>query len=1095
MSFDNSRSTFNPWNDYFGVVMQQGRVQLDADWNEWLAQFARRIQAGTLDILGGSGVPSSTPYGFKITASKDATGNHITIGTGRMYVDGILVENRGSVTLATWDSTLAEWSGAPPGAGEIDVDYTTQPYLPGATIPGNGPFLVYLDVWQRELTFLDDSNLVDPALGVDTTGRLQTIWQVKLLDVSGVPGGVDCSTPDSVIESATIWGSLNQPQSSLLITGVAPSSSSGPCALSPGTGYTGLENQLYRVEIHQGSTNTSTNPATFKWSREDAAIATLVTGISTVTNSVGNPASQLAVQSLGRDQVLGFSPGNWIEIIDDYLELNPPVSNGQTQPGELHQIDSIDPFAKTITLDSPVSAISFPINNANQTDPSRHTRIRRWDQTGTVYESDGETVWSTVSNAGILVPPPGTALILENGITVAFQGSSLQTGDFWIFAARTADGSVEVFNQPAAAQSQPVAIPWTAAATYNPGEIVISGGIYYVCSVANTNQAPPNPTFWTTPQTPPSGTHHHYRRLGIVDFTASPPNVSDCRRVFPALANPSIHVTKILVGANPLQIDSQVTVQALTNGIGVVCDVAVDSRISNQAQTQPNNPICFVTVDLPIPTSPPSQVGFNRVILSATVDVTATTINWIPTSAAVSALVNQISPGGIPLLARLTLKGNFIWSADNPNVYLNGAVVGSPINQSASPGARFGLQLPSGDGRSSADFEMWFWLISQPAVTLSTYAVNFPNPQPVGSSSNQSVTLTNNSKTTLTFPSPGISITGPNATEFQVTNNCGTGVQPSQQCTITVAFTPAAAGARTAQINIKESADTNPLVIALTGTGIQPLVSLSANSLFFPPQTVGTTSAPQTITLTNTGSSQLNITAISIEGSGYTTTNTCGPSFTLQPYSESQQQCTISVQFEPTAVGTESAQLQIQTNAGPVTVQLTGTGLAGAPGVNVFPTSLAFGTVTTGSRSTQPLTLTSNGNAPLSITGWTITGANASSFSQTNACGGTLQPTQQCTVTVTFAPTTTGALSAELQITTNAGLFTVPLSGTGSAPKNTLKDINDLKGHTIEKSHSDVISDPGLKSSSSISAEVSDENATKSAFISSDERPPVGPSA
>jgi hypothetical protein len=65
MSFDNSRSTFNPWNDYFGVVMQQGRVQLDADWNEWLAEFARRIQAGTLDILGGSGVPSSTPYGFK----------------------------------------------------------------------------------------------------------------------------------------------------------------------------------------------------------------------------------------------------------------------------------------------------------------------------------------------------------------------------------------------------------------------------------------------------------------------------------------------------------------------------------------------------------------------------------------------------------------------------------------------------------------------------------------------------------------------------------------------------------------------------------------------------------------------------------------------------------------------------------------------------------------------------------------------------------------------------------------------------------------------------------------------------------------------
>ena len=48
MSFDNSRFTFNPRKDYAGVVMQQGRVQLDSDWNEWLAEMIRRTQAGTL---------------------------------------------------------------------------------------------------------------------------------------------------------------------------------------------------------------------------------------------------------------------------------------------------------------------------------------------------------------------------------------------------------------------------------------------------------------------------------------------------------------------------------------------------------------------------------------------------------------------------------------------------------------------------------------------------------------------------------------------------------------------------------------------------------------------------------------------------------------------------------------------------------------------------------------------------------------------------------------------------------------------------------------------------------------------------------------
>ena len=164
MSFDNSRSTFHPWRDYFGVVMQQGRVQLDSDWNEWLAEFARRVQAGTLDILGVSGVPSTTPSGFKITAT-GAPG--ITIGAGRIYVDGLLAENHGAQATAQWDPTLAERSGV----GQTPTDYTQQPYLPGATIPGSGPYLAYLDVWQRDITYLQDPGLVERRSRKRTTGR------------------------------------------------------------------------------------------------------------------------------------------------------------------------------------------------------------------------------------------------------------------------------------------------------------------------------------------------------------------------------------------------------------------------------------------------------------------------------------------------------------------------------------------------------------------------------------------------------------------------------------------------------------------------------------------------------------------------------------------------------------------------------------------------------------------------------------------------------------------------------------------------------------------------------------------------------------
>jgi hypothetical protein len=1091
MSFDNSRFTFNPWNNYLGVVMQQGRVQLDSDWNEWLAEFTRRIQAGTLDILGLAGVPSTTPYGFKINAYQDASGNHITIGAGRIYADGFLAENHGPLGQAQWDPTLAELSGTPPGAAEIDVDFTNQPYFPGATIAGNGPFLVYLDVWQREVTYLEDANLVDKAVGVDTTGRLQTVWQVKLLAIGS---GVTCST---IID----WADLVQPSLSLLTNGVVPSPSTGPCALSPATGYTGLENQLYRVEIHQGGSTTSTPPATFKWSREGSSVATGVTSISTVTNSVGTTASQLAVQSMGRDQVLGFNPGDWIEIIDDHLELNPPQLNGQPQPGELHKIDSIDSAARTITLDSKVSSANFPVNGTNQTDPTRHTRIRRWDEAGTVYQSDGVTVWTDVDAAGstgdIPVPPSGTALILENGITVAFDlGSSggsiaawnsgttysgtgpasvvtylggtwvavapvtgtapgvtsgqweqvaFRTGDFWTFAARTADGSVE---------------PLTMSR--------------------------------------PFGIQHHYCRLGTVDFTANPPKVGDCRRLFPPLANPCIHVKDILLGGAHLLNDTTVTVQSLVNGVTVVCDLPVDPAIITQPATQSNCPICYVTADLPVPTGQPSSgLGFNSFILSSTVSVALNTITWTPTPAARNALISQVSPGSTPLLARLKLKGNFIWAQDNPNVYLNGTVAGVKTTAGSQ---QTNLQLPSGDGRRSADFEMWFWLVSQPAVTLSATAVTFSTPVLVGSSSSpQSVTLTNNSATpALTFPGTGISVSG---ADFTVTNTCGTTVAVGASCTITVTFTPKASGTRTGLINIVESADTTPLVIALTGTGIQPLVSSSATSLVFTVQTVGTTSPPQVVTLTNPGSSQLTISSVAIEGANatdYTLSSACSGS--LQP----GQQCAISVQFDPTAAGSRFAGLQIQTNAGNILggtllIPLTGTAVAGAPGVSASPTSVNFGSIKTGSSGAGTVTLTSTGNTQLTITQIAITGSGASNFSQTNACG-TLPPSQQCTITVVFRPFLDGTVTAQLQIFHNAAgsPLNIPLSGTGFTPKNQVKEQKDASDgppkHTIlDQVQISPVVRPAI--TPQISSQLGGGSATKTAFITPQERPPVGPQA
>jgi hypothetical protein len=567
MSFDISRKTFDAWKNYFGVAMQQGRVQLDSDWNEWLAELARRLQAGTLDTVGATGVPSATPSGFKITVDS-STPPQTTIGYGRIYVDGILAENHRPKGSDMWDPALAEWSGSAPSG----VDVNSQPWLTAGPLPTDQkPYLLYLDVWQREVTYLEDPSLVDAAVGLETTGRLQTVWQVKYLDVSSV-AVASCSNPGDP------WTNQIQPSAGLLTTdiGGAAAALPGPCSLSATAGYTGLENQLYRVEIHEPS---STGQPTFKWSRDNATVTTAVTAIS------GNV---LSVQSLGKDQMLAFIPGNWIEITNDSLELN-------GLPGNLCQIYSIDATANTITLVSP-PGIAF-----SQPD-TLHTRITRWDQAGTVYRRDG-TVWAdlnAVGSTGIPVPPPPVApslpiaLVLENGITVAFDlattGGSFQPGDFWTFTARTANGSVE-----------------------------------------------------TLTKAPPFGIYHHYCGLSIVDFRSSPPSFTDCRQVFPALSNPSIRVYRVqTAGGAPLLNGGTANVSDLANGINVVCDLPVDPTVFTNANI-PNSsfshsPVCFLTVDVPnVPSTAASGAGYNSLVLAATVSVSpSNTINWIPPTRALA---------------------------------------------------------------------------------------------------------------------------------------------------------------------------------------------------------------------------------------------------------------------------------------------------------------------------------------------------------------------------------------------------------------------------------------------------------------------------
>lgn len=458
MSFDLSRIRFNAREDFLGVVMQQGRVQLDADWNEWVAQLARRLQAGTLDTFGGNMVPRITPDGFHIEA---AVGT-LTIGPGRIYVDGLLAENHGG-TPDAWDTRLAALSGTTP------LGYTAQPYYhqPPA-LPDGGPHLVYVDVWQRDVTALQQPDLVEKAVGVETTGRHQTVWQVKVLPEVG---DISCATPDQEIPG---WLDAIAPSAARLTTDTGASAfDPDPCRIPPAAGYRGLENQLYRVEIHRAG---ELGDATFKWSRDNATVASRVTHI--------NPArDRITIENIGRDDVLRFHDGDWVEVTDDWRELN-------NLPGELRRIrvaGGVDETARTLEFDTSLSAGLFPTGAQQATDAVRNTRVRRWDQSGQVRREDGTALQDLdmpASSGEILVPATGTRLFLEHGILVEFNldpaGGAFKSGDFWVFAARNVDASIEILDHA-----------------------------------------------------PPLGIHHHYARLAIVSFAGAE---TDCRTLWPPVS-------------------------------------------------------------------------------------------------------------------------------------------------------------------------------------------------------------------------------------------------------------------------------------------------------------------------------------------------------------------------------------------------------------------------------------------------------------------------------------------------------------------------------------------------------------------------------
>ena len=266
--------------------------------------------------------------------------------------------------------------------------------------------------------------------------------------------------------------------------------------------------------------------------------------------------------------------------------------------------------------------------------------------------------------------------------------------------------------------------------------------------------------------------------------------------------------------------------------------------------------------------------------------------------------------------------------------------------------------------------------------------------------------------------------------QYGQTNTCGSSLAAGASCTVNVTFAPTAVGPVNGNLTVSSNATNPTLTVPLSGTGTSAgTATLAANptSVAFGDQTVGTTSTVRAVSITNSGTVAASISGVSAP-SQFAQTNTCGSSLAAGA------SCTVNVTFTPTSTGAKSGNLTVTSNASnpTLTVALTGTGTtAGTATLAANPTSVAFGDQAVGSTSAvRAVSITNSGTVAASISGVSA----PSQFAQTNTCGSSLAAGASCTVNVTFSPTSAGAKSGNLTVTSNASnpSLTVALTGTGT---------------------------------------------------------------
>jgi hypothetical protein len=477
---DLTRDSFDIMGRYSQVLMQQGRVQLDADWNEQgriLLHLMRSAVADTIGPAGGraeTGWPNTPGYGvapLSLGTAPTAVSNDFIITPGRYYVDGVLCEldaepmavrlssDGKSVVVPRWTLDgrsfavgqylrIVQTKLTDPGdftaISAVDYANLTLTLDPPVTAPTGGQSV--RATLQRLTTYLTQPDVAGPIapLAADAAVVILDVWEraVTCLEDPAIReialglGGPDTAARvrteaqvrvlpglKSCMTSAQIADALSQGDPGLMRARAQPdAASTDVCIIDPDAGYRGPENQLYRVEVHAGG---NTAPS-FKWSRENASVLFGVIGLDMAGGDL-----VITLSGLGRDDRYGLAVGDIVELEDDMTILAAPA-----QPIPLLQVKSIDVKSRTVVADFPPG---FPVNQIKIPSPLPSIRLRRWDQTGEL----GPDLAIAIPLAGAAAPSDW--IDLEDGVQVQFAPLDdvfYRAGDYWLIPARVATGDV-----------------------------------------------------------------------------------------------------------------------------------------------------------------------------------------------------------------------------------------------------------------------------------------------------------------------------------------------------------------------------------------------------------------------------------------------------------------------------------------------------------------------------------------------------------------------------------------------------------------------------------------------------------------------------